>query len=533
MSLFLLSIALISVLAWVYTMRFPIETYSRELVNSVRVTLIGDVVALTILVVWLFVGKDIISKLNSSKLQKGALFVTLILGLIWISVATVQADTDQGVIFRFVKQFDGGEITDEYLYDYIQRYPFQSGFIIYHWAIAKLFGYGNFLPIRLLNLSYILAAQLFLWKFTRIVFKGKQILNATIILTVVFVPLVLYSTYLYGTIPALAASVIGAYYQALSVKTVRIRKSVIYGVCSAALFGFAVFLKPNSLIFVIASILIWILCAIQNKNGIYLISVMCLIVCSLAGSLIPSKVVESRVGIDLGTGLPKTAWVAMGLQRNSVFRPGTSSGAYPGWFNRYVEDLADYSGYDFEKANEMAKSDIKVGLRELIHDPKGAINFFSEKTVSQWAEPSFGSLWVAFKGRSLQGDNLAENSVLQRSIYQGKLHRAYILFCDIAQTMIYTFAFIGVWKHRKRFTPISLIFGLTFVGGFAYQLVAEANPRYTFVYVFVILPYAALGFVNFPTVKKKFKKGLNNQHKLRKNGQDTVATGKIQGGPVV
>lgn len=75
-----------------------------------------------------------------------------------------------------------------------------------------------------------------------------------------------------------------------------------------------------------------------------------------------TKLYEARSGWPLSEGMPKSLWVAMGLQGD-----GMSSG----WWNEFPDQVyKDEAGYDAEKADELAKTAISVSLEGFRENPK-------------------------------------------------------------------------------------------------------------------------------------------------------------------
>ena len=177
-----------------------------------------------------------------------------------------------------------------------------------------------------------------------------------------------------------------------------------------------------------------------------------------------TKLYEARSGWPLSEGMPKSLWVAMGLQGD-----GMSSG----WWNEFPDQVyKDEAGYDAEKADELAKTAISVSLEGFRENPKAAAVFFVRKFVSQWNDPSYG---CQVTSGSQETPALA-------------------FFMNGCQSLIFLGAagFAILWFRRKKSIEQSLPM-LILLGGFLFHLAWEVKGRYGLFYFVLLLPAAAEG----------------------------------------
>ena len=83
-------------------------------------------------------------------------------------------------------------------------------------------------------------------------------------------------------------------------------------------------------------------------------------------------------------------------------------------------------------------------------------------------------------------------------IYAGDLSSLFIGYCNVYQNLIAlgTLLFFILLKKKNggSFFDLSILIGpVTYFGGFLFHMIWEANSRYIFMYIVLLLPYAAAG----------------------------------------
>ena len=202
--------------------------------------------------------------------------------------------------------------------------------------------------------------------------------------------------------------------------------------------------------------------------------------CTQTSSLIVGAV-EARTGADLSQGFTLSAWLLPGLQE------GDRS---PGWYNNNGYDFYSQTNEDWAETEKLCAAAVRERLAVFANDPAYALDFFYRKTVSQWNEPSYQSLWINEMMRD------PERSALVLSLYErGKLGKAMLWWMNEYQWLMY--AGVGLWLifRMKKAALAELFFPLFFVGGFLFQLVWEAKSQYILMYAFCLIPYAAAGYL--------------------------------------
>ena len=111
-------------------------------------------------------------------------------------------------------------------------------------------------------------------------------------------------------------------------------------ILSTVFIGIALMIKSNYLIVLLAMLIFlgidWII-SLKKKNIIFAVIVICSYIIATSG---PVKLLSIQENVYLGKGIPKIAWIAMGMQE---------TGMAPGWYNGYNADTYLNNDCDSEK----------------------------------------------------------------------------------------------------------------------------------------------------------------------------------------
>ena len=311
-------------------------------------------------------------------------------------------------------------------------------------------------------------------------------------------PMIMYSSFVYGEIPSFAALSVGFYLllKLLAEKT----SAVMTGAGSILFLTLSVMLRKNSLIPIIAVLLVLFFEVLRPgrsarmRLGLFSMAV-CLVITSVSILPLVQKCYEKKAGSTLSSGVTAMSYFAMGMQEAS---------RACGWYNGFNIDTYDAAGMDSTLADEISRQAISERLTYFREHPGYAFHFYLHKHLSQWADGTYASrqaTLAAYGGRSR----------FFREVYEGSLSRSYIEWCNAWQNVLYlgTLLFcITSWSNRKKspweafsdaqlsstysnlYTYVGLI---AVLGGFLFHIIWEANSRYIFSYSLLLMPYCAAG----------------------------------------
>lgn len=406
---------------------------------------------------------------------------------------------------------------------YLSYYPQQAGLaafweiLIRIWNLTRI----NLPAYHFIKLIYLLlecVIILFQEKLVHILWQDEKAECLYLLLAGANCPLLMYTSFVYGEIPSFAAISVGFYFLIRLLTEKKSAQSTEFGLSEppipgkqktavhSALLAFAGFffltlsvaLRKNSLIFVIAAVLVMSLWGIRKKRPtLVLLAVFC-----TAGALtvLPcvQKYYENRSGNTLSSGVPAMSYFAMGMQESSRAN---------GWYNGFNFYTYQDSGMDTETTIAISRDAIHQRMLYFREHPGYAVTFYAQKYLSQWADGTYAcrqATLATFGGRV----------PFFVSLYEGDYSKYLISYCNIYQNILYLGAFwfcLAAWRKKPRLPEyLGLI---SVLGGFLFHMIWEANARYIFLYGLALLPFTARGLSLLSDAFRHF----NNTLRLRKS----------------
>ena len=221
-----------------------------------------------------------------------------------------------------------------------------------------------------------------------------------------------------------------------------LRQILFTGFGSILFLTLSVMLRKNSLIPVIAVLLVLLFEALRpGRNGKMrlglLIMAVCLAVTSVGILPLIQKCYEKKAGNTLSSGVTAMSYLAMGMQE-------ASRGC--GWYNGFNIDTYDTAGMDTAIANEISRLAIDERLTYFREHPGYTADFYLHKHLSQWADGTYAS-------RQATLATYGGRSAFFKEVYEGSLSGGYIEWCNAWQNVLYlgvlVFCIDSLKKHRK------------------------------------------------------------------------------------
>lgn len=296
----------------------------------------------------------------------------------------------------------------------------------------------------------------------------KKISCCYLVLVCCNLPMIMYSSFVYGEIPSFAALSVGCYLllrllggvspggssrdnvsrnDAPSVTAYdyvprMLRQILFTGFGSILFLTLSVMLRKNSLIPIIAVLLVLLFEALRpGRNGKMrlglLIMAVCLAVTSVGILPLVQKCYEKKAGNTLSSGVTAMSYLAMGMQE-------ASRGC--GWYNGFNIDTYDTAGMDTALANEISRLAIDERLAYFREHPGYTADFYLHKHLSQWADGTYAS-------RQATLATYGGRSAFFKEVYEGSLSGGYIEWCNAWQNVLYlgvlVFCIDSLKKRRK------------------------------------------------------------------------------------
>ena len=415
----------------------------------------------------------------------------LILGV--HGLATTDALTLDGIINSFM-QGDYSSLTEPGGYLFI--YPFQLGYVAIGQLLYILAGPSNYLVYQLLNLVSILTVLVCLYMITDELFPGGSTSAMAVILSCGFFCLYVHSTFIYSDIWSLAPQSAAIYMLLLGFRRGKMR----FYAAGALFAGFAVILKHNCYILMIAAILILLLRALFSEDGSFRTrEIMAAILVIAAVYIFPLAVNLSYLAFtDIDTipeGVPSSTYIAMGLQEAE-----TSNG----WYNGYTVKTYRETDYDHDETARIGREEISSRINLFAHHPKYTVKFFAGKLLSQWADPTCASM----RELELTSRHTEKHSALIESIIYGRGRNILSFIMNVFESLMYIGFSVylinlikkgSLLKDRGRLfiTAYSgeVLILLFIIGGIIFHTFWEGSSRYILRYYVCILPFASKGWM--------------------------------------
>lgn len=359
----------------------------------------------------------------------------------------------------------------------------------------------------------------------------KNISCCYLVLVCCNLPMIMYSSFVYGEIPSFAALSVGCY---LLLRLLGGSSRILFAGFGSILFlTLSVLLRKNSLIPVIAVLLVLLFETLRpDRNSkmrlVLLIMAVCLAVTSVGILPLVQKCYEKKAGNTLSSGVTAMSYLAMGMQE-------ASRGC--GWYNGFNIDTYDTAGMDTALANEISRLAIDERLAYFREHPGYTADFYLHKHLSQWADGTYAS-------RQATLATYGGRSAFFKEVYEGSLSGGYIEWCNAWQNVLYlgvlAFCIDSLKKRRESRAAghmdertanrmaehtagrtanqmadrlgadrhgadwhgadqlgadrLYVYVGLIAVlGGFLFHTFWEANSRYIFSYSLLLMPYCGAG----------------------------------------
>jgi len=409
------------------------------------------------------------------KVRRAVLVAVWILLSVWAVCTQIYPRADQKDMFDVARALGEKDFSAYSDVNYLYTFNHQIGLGMAMLLLNKVVGEYNFVAYHLILAALVPLIYLELSLIGGYFGLKQRGQLAVIILCILFAPLALYASFIYGTIPGLLLALLAVRLELKYFRDGTWRDALL----SALSIALSAMLKSNYLIFMVA-MLIYAVVKLINGGKIKKCLILAFIALFyLAQAKIPISVFAEMREAGIPTGVSKWVWVTMGLQ----------DGTNPGWYSGYTVDTLKGSDFDTHTQEIWVKEDLRNRIDEFIEDFDMARDFFVRKTASQWNEPSFEAMFI------LQGNKIGseakwpEKLITEQGSYTLTNCLNYLHFIILAGTLLYM---LLCSKSEHYFD--SLILPMIFIGGFLFHLVWEAKGQYTLPYFVLLLPYTVMGY---------------------------------------
>ncbi len=423
------------------------------------------------------------------------------ISFLWIVISKALPTSDSLSVYELAVEFSRGNYAAIVPKgSYLACYPHQFGLIGFYQLVFEIIPLHDFRVLQCLNVPLITLFILSSYQITRLLCSDKRAASLSLILISSCVSLFMYSTNVYGDIPAVAFISFGVWMLLWYFRTSK-KIPLLLSVLALLL---SVLVRENSLIFAVAY-MISLACFYYHKNR-YLAIVLPLIIMILCLTVSPGikKMYESIANSTVGAGIPSTAHIAMGLQEGPIA---------PGWYNGYNFNTFIENDYDSALTDSMSKESIKASFQEFGDNPAYAVSFFGQKVITQWTEPTYHCLLAS-------NTPYGKIPTFIENFFSGTEELVFVFLCNISQSVLYlgaaAFILLILFDQNKKpanskacdstteqlestkatqtdFSVEHLIGLIALIGGMLFHIIWEGKARYVMPYCFFLIPYSAIG----------------------------------------
>lgn len=435
-----------------------------------------------------FLKKKPLSEAFCKKLE---LFVLLYAGIFCLAVIflfKVRVSCDSKALSDLAIAFMNKDYSSFTGDNYLAHYPHQLGMIGYLQLVYTLFGIENFTVLQFFNIFAVLSVVYFMHRITDELFHDTGIQFMLSVLCTLLLPLYLYVTFIYGDIPGLGLVVPVIYLVIRYMHTGNKKLLIPAAVCMAL----SMILKSNNTVILAATIIVLILHTIRKKDFFALIFAMALILLPNLGNACINTYYANAAGLEkIPSGIPKIAWVAMGLQENDYLENG--------WYNSYNWNIYTQNNFDSEETTEACMESIKASVNSFVEAPRSGIHFFYKKFISQWNHPDYHAM-LTNEWYSRHRDDHTELAI---SLIYGEGRKLLDELMNVYHFIALLGASIFSVKSCKKWSLSSAYLTLCVFGGYFFHMFWEASARYALGYFVLCIPMAAYGLVTITNFLQK------------------------------
>lgn len=374
---------------------------------------------------------------------------------------------------------------------YMSLWPFQSGLVLFFEMILRLIPNAGEMTIQWFYLPFMALSLISGYMVVKKSFSSVRTSLLWCILMSLCFPYFFHINNMYGEIPSIALSLFTLWMLLEYSAKPSWLKLLSAGLGLAA----AVAIRKNTLIFVIACVLVWLVVFVKEKRIHILLLLSVLISAAVSGIILPQKFYEYRARNIMGKGVPAVAYIAMGLQWDE--------GRSPGGWNGYHSDLFIDCSFDSELTSQISAVEVQELLKYMAENPGYMGSFFYHKQIEQWEREDFLCFYETL-------EFYGSRTPAAWAIYQGEAKDKFLSVMSVHQSLVYMggtcFCILAAvdWRKKKSCgnsgsgaeSLEKLVLLVTFIGGFLFSIMWEACPRYNLPYFIMLIPYAADGFAD-------------------------------------
>ena len=413
----------------------------------------------------------------------GALTFLVFVFLIWWVTQTVfWYYGDAEWMYRCALELLEGNFSQWEPGGYCYMWPFQSGTVLLIAGILKFFSVGqSFYLFPMICIAFYIITILSLYATLRMMFTEEALVNLQGIMLILYVPYGFLAMCMYGDLIGYGWGALAIFHAVKYLNYDKTRNIIYSGIC----LSLAICFKQNCSILLVGILILLVMKQLLHWKktdicrGLLCVAAFLLIVA--AGTRLPGVIIHQLSGLDMPAGNSKWAHLAMGAQE---------SGKAPGWYNNYNAEVFERNHYDTGKTAAESKDALKESLIYFAEHPDYTWEFYNKKLASEWNNPTMECFHVQnFRNTAKELSSFVKSTINDG----GKINILAIWYLDVAQSVL-LFGILMYFLHGGDADYKQLLWGLLFMGAFAFWMFWEAKARYVAPYLLFLIPYSFMGY---------------------------------------
>lgn len=535
-----LSILLLIILQFVYSAKLVNNISEHIEISYVTIGKIGYIL-LSILVIYILSKIDNVSEKYKKILFALGIVASIVLQIfliLYIRDIDVVVAVDQESIYTSAsEEFKGIGMSDDNKY-YMATYPHQLGIMRMYFLLFKLFGtdsYGVWLGFNILCNLIIIYMITKIGKLIAKKYNGNS--SIATILILLFLPLPMLVTFIYGDIPSLMLSTVATYLMLLYVKNSKLNASneeeaeekeeknkncnFKYLIFASILMMFACIVRKNTTVVVIAQTMFLIFYLlekismyintykkditnkeskeaneldklkkdaktdiIKNVVGILLLLALTIVVPKIYNNMLIEKYNLKDI---------REAYTVKGYLYMAMMESPRANG----WYNN---DVAAPGRKEKDAAKEFYEEKLKERISYMLSHKRYAIDFYIKKLVSTWNENTYTAIWnnVDLWLYTRTEEENTYNPIYKNNVQvkEGleKIEKPLAIMQKAILIYILSSLLIVIIKglKNKKVDNEILLFALIIIGGMYFHMLWETKSRYIIPYIVLAIPVTSM-----------------------------------------
>lgn len=455
---------------------FPLEHRDPFIWNVLTLVIFGS-----IMTGLMALGKKLSAKTQRRILCCLTVFMVFFLAFFsfqWIFSADRMPAADQLYCYQVANGFKNGTYIALEKGNYLETYPQQLGLVALLELIFSIAGSSNYFAFEVFSALSVPCIAFLGYRIVREITDDFAVSVCYCLLMTGCLPLVFYTSFIYGEIPSLLFSLLGVFF-ALRYRN---KRSILYLIGVVLSFATAFLVRKNAIIIVIAFFLTALLWSFKNKDKKMLLTALLAMIIPFLAFWGLQQIYEVRSGIQKSSGEPFSAVIVIGLEE--------FEGRFGWHYGRRDTDIYAECGYDIKATDAVCKRIIGDRLQHFIDHPAYAVHFFKQKQLSQWNEPLYQSYFFS--------QNYSEDTIPKEGSFLFWLKGHFFLllsFCDKIQLILYFGMLLYfVLAIKKDSDMLQHVLPVMMIGGFLFSMIWEAKARYILPYYIAMFPMAGIGY---------------------------------------